>query len=75
MGGLCLSSVKHAGILTYFQTIVNKKTDIKAPFLVILSVAEWAQDRSGEAYLVVNGECRVGQFRGSSLVTQCSILD
>jgi len=39
-GGLCLLSGKHTGILTYFQTIVNKKMSIKAPFLVILSAVE-----------------------------------
>jgi len=33
---LCLLIGKHTGILTYFQTKVNKKTAKKAPFLVIL---------------------------------------
>jgi len=44
-GGLCLFSAKHAGILTYFQTKVNKKTTKKAPFLVILSEVEGPQFR------------------------------
>jgi len=39
-GGLCLPAGKHAGILTLFQTIVNKKMNKKHFFLVILSRVE-----------------------------------
>ena len=45
------------GYFNIFSNIVNKKMIKKALFLVILSTVEWSQDRSREAYLVVNGEC------------------
>jgi len=34
LGGLCLLSGKHAGILTYFKTKVKKKMTKKALFLL-----------------------------------------
>jgi hypothetical protein len=39
-GGLCLPTGKHAGILTLFQTIVNKKMDKKHFFLAALFHSE-----------------------------------
>jgi len=39
-GGLCLPLGKHTGILTYFQTKINKKITQKELFPVILSTVE-----------------------------------
>jgi len=44
-GGLCLPSGKHAGILTYYQIIINKKITKQALFLVPLSPFDFAQGK------------------------------
>ena len=44
-GGLCLSAGKHTGILTDFQTKVNKKKAKKALFLAILNTVEGINNR------------------------------
>jgi len=46
-GGLCLPAGKHVGILTVFQTIVNKKMTKKALFLLFtLSISEGSPPQS-----------------------------
>ncbi len=51
IGGLCLPTGKHAGILTYIQTQSQQKNDQKSTFFVILSRSDLISVRPGVYFL------------------------